>query len=107
MWLRLPVSLVSQDTRLLSPFKTSKKCKVMRTLFDSLPDLAADSPPSDSPPLLSGIHDICLNVETTGLKWFDGDRLIAVSIYAGDRSYYLPFGHRGGGNLDEAVVKRW
>ena len=24
-----------------------------------------------------------------------------------DRRYYFPFGHRGGGNLDEGAVKRW
>lgn len=60
----------------------------------------------DTPPQLDGIRDICLNFETTGLKWWEDDRPISISLEAGGRTYYLPWRHKGG-NLDEAVVKRW
>jgi len=60
-----------------------------------------------APPSLDGEHSVALDLETTGLKWWDGDRPIGISITTRRGSQYLPFGHRGGGNLDEAVVKRW
>jgi len=61
----------------------------------------------EAPPELSRYNEVILNFETTGLRWFEGDKPLAASVYAGDRSWYLPWGHRGGGNLDEAVVKEW
>lgn len=80
---------------------------VTRSLFDSIADVIPRSTwvPED-PPSLAGIHDIYLNFETTGLRWFDGDRPIAASLLAGNKTYYLPWAHQGG-NLDEATVKRW
>lgn len=80
----------------------------MKSLFD---DLVDEVPRSDwtpvPPPPLDGIDEIYLNFETTGLKWFDGDRPIAASLCLPDgQTFYLPWGHRGG-NLDEAVVKEW
>lgn len=58
--------------------------------------------------LSSEIHDLELDFETTGLQWWQDDVPIgaAVRYPDGSRKYY-PWGHRGGGNLDEAVVKRW
>lgn len=62
----------------------------------------------EAPPELTGITDIVLNFETTGLKWFESDRPIAASIcLPGGRTQYIPWGHQGGGNLDEATCKRW
>lgn len=59
------------------------------------------------PPCLDGITDIELDTETTGLKWYAGDRPIGIAIRLPDgRKQYLPWGHAGG-NLDEATVKRW
>lgn len=49
---------------------------------------------------------IYLNFETTGFRWWAGDKPIAASVTYGDKTQYLPWGHAGG-NLDEAVVKRW
>lgn len=48
--------------------------------------------------------DPIIDCETTGLCWWDRDRVVgwAVSTDAGD--YYLPTGHRGGGNLPEGPV---
>lgn len=59
------------------------------------------------PPSLSGVNEVDLDLETTGLKWWKNDRPIgiAVGIRGGPRRY-LPFGHRGG-NLDEEAVRRW
>lgn len=61
-----------------------------------------------NPPSLDGIRDIELDTETTGLAWWAKDRPIGIALRIPDgRSWYLPWGHRGGGNLDEGVVKRW
>ena len=79
----------------------------MRNVFDFIEDVAPRSGwTPDTPPQLDGIHDIYLNFETTGLRWWDGDQPISCSLMAGDKTYYLPWRHAGG-NLDEAVVKRW
>ena len=59
------------------------------------------------PPSLTGVRTVRLNVEATGLKWWKGDRPIAISIgLPNGTTYYLPWGHNGG-NLDEAIVKMW
>lgn len=80
----------------------------MRTpsLLDSLP-IDYDWRP-EAPPVLDSMRDIELDFETTGVKWWDGDEPIGVAIGTPDGLYrYLPWGHRGGGNLDKAVVVRW
>ena len=62
------------------------------------------------PPELGRQEELGFDTETSGLKWWGGDRPVGISIaYAGADGWvnqYLPFGHNGG-NLDEAVVKRW
>jgi DNA polymerase-1 len=61
-----------------------------------------------SPPSLDGISEIYLDCETTGLKWWDGDLPVGFALRTKDgRSWYLPWAHKGGGNLDENVMKRW
>src|SRR5712691_12521424 len=82
------------------------------SLYDTLQHSRPTTPQStwepDTPPSLNGIHEIALNFETTGLHWFDQDRPIALSLGLLDgRSFYLPWGHRGGGNISEDTVKRW
>jgi DNA polymerase I-like protein with 3'-5' exonuclease and polymerase domains len=66
----------------------------------------------DEPPSLDGISEVAIDTETTGLRWYAGDKVIGISVAwtaggGGVESRYLPFSHRGGGNLDEAVVRRW
>lgn len=62
----------------------------------------------EAPPSLAGIRDVELDCETTGLKWWEDDRPIGIALRTPNgRCQYLPWGHRGGGNLDEAVVRRW
>lgn len=59
------------------------------------------------PPDLTGVKDVELDLETTGLQVVHGtDRPIGVAIGYGDQRRYLPTGHAGG-NLDEAAVIRW
>ena len=61
-----------------------------------------------SPPCLDGVDDLAFDCETDGLRWWEGDRPIGCSITLPEgTAVYLPWGHKGGGNLDEAVVKRW
>jgi DNA polymerase I-like protein with 3'-5' exonuclease and polymerase domains len=82
----------------------------MANLFDLIEDtrvVSNDTWRPEAPPCLSGIHEIYLNWETSGLRWWESDLPIACSVYAGDRSWYLPWGHSGGGNLSESVVYEW
>ncbi len=58
-------------------------------------------------PSLDGIHEITLDTETNGLRWQTGDRPVGLAVAYGSQRRYLPFAHRGGGNLDEGTVKRW
>ena len=83
----------------------------MDTLFDLHHDLAgirvANWEPSP-PPELRGAKEIILDYETTGLRWWKDARPGGVAYYLPDgRTGYLPWAHKAGKNLDEAVVKRW
>jgi DNA polymerase I-like protein with 3'-5' exonuclease and polymerase domains len=70
------------------------------------PDRQHDWRP-EPPPSLDGITDIRLDFETTGLRWWDGDRPVGAAVAVPDgRRWYLPWGHHGG-NLDEATCRRW
>lgn len=79
------------------------------SLFDFIDvpkPLVAWEPPT--PPSLDGIQDIELDCETNGLKWFAGDRPIGIGLaLPRERTFYLPWGHKGGGNLPEETVKEW
>jgi DNA polymerase I-like protein with 3'-5' exonuclease and polymerase domains len=62
----------------------------------------------DEPPSLEGVSTVYLDTETTGLHWHRGDRPVGIAVKPkGGRSVYLPFGHKGGGNLAEAQVREW
>jgi len=66
----------------------------------------------DIPPERIEAGEVAIDFETTGLKHWRGDRPVGVSAAWRERdgvlrSVYLPFGHKGGGNLDEVQVKRW
>lgn len=59
------------------------------------------------PPSLSGVNEIYLDTETSGLDWWKKARPIGIALKIPEGpKYYLPWGHTGG-NLDEAVVKEW
>jgi DNA polymerase-1 len=56
-------------------------------------------------PRLTDEKDIFLDFETTGLRWWQ-DKPVGVALGWGEcETEYFPFGHRGGGNLDEGNVK--
>lgn len=81
----------------------------MSDLFDLIetPPSVSDWKP-EAPPCLDGIYDIELDTETTGLCWWETDRPIGIALRTPDGvCRYLPWGHRGGGNLDEATMLRW
>lgn len=61
----------------------------------------------EQPPDLTGVDEVFVNFETTGLRWFDKDLPIAMSLRANGRNWYLPWGHAGGGNLPEEQVYRF
>lgn len=79
------------------------------SLFSTIESTSTWTP--SAPPILDGIDEIALDVESTGLKWWRGDRPVGLAVgFKRGHEYvtqYLPFAHRGGGNLDENVVKRW
>jgi DNA polymerase I-like protein with 3'-5' exonuclease and polymerase domains len=51
------------------------------------------------PPNLSGVKAICLDWETTGLRWWAGDKPVGGSVcLPNGLTHYLAWGHRGGGN---------
>lgn len=80
----------------------------MPDLFSSLEDRPTVNWFPATPKPLDGIRDIELDTETNGLRWWAGDRPIGIAIrLPGGYTQYLPWGHHGGGNLDEATVKRW
>lgn len=57
------------------------------------------------PDSLSGIKELVLDCETTGLKWWAGDKPVGWAIAAPDgRRWYLPIRHKGGNNLDPDKV---
>lgn len=82
-----------------------------RSLFDGLSDLAVlDNWAPEAPrPIPADVTEVYFNVETNGLRWWDGDRPISVAYGydtpSGFVSQFLPFGFKGGGNLPEQQVK--
>lgn len=82
----------------------------------SLAQLLGSEPPRvdpswrpDEPPDLTGVDEIVLNFATDGLDWARGSRPVGVTVSTlnGQLTRFLPFGFRGGGNLDEGRVKEW
>lgn len=79
------------------------------SLFDASPlEIHETDWHPDDPPSLDGIHEIALNFATDGLDWARGARPVGVTVATldGQLTRFLPF-RFAGGNLDEAVVRRW
>jgi len=89
--------------------EASSLFSVDNTVF--LPSASVKNWRPQEPPTLDGVTTLGFDTEGTGVKWWAGDRPIGISIAYGangDRhTQYLPWGHRGGGNLDEAAVRTW
>ncbi len=63
--------------------------------------------PPETLPDLARYPWLAVDTETTGVG-ITQDRPIGIAVHTpDDRAYYLPFAHRGGGNLDPALIKRW
>lgn len=69
--------------------------------------------PPEVLPELKDVPEVGFDLEWQGKNPFE-NRPIGVSVclpigvdFRAWPRYYLPFGHRGGGNLDENVVRRW
>lgn len=60
----------------------------------------------DSLPELGQVSTVALDCETTGNKKFK-DVPVGIGIASAKGRHYLPFGHKGGGNLDPHLVRRW
>lgn len=81
------------------------------TLWDSLAreQHEASWTRTDLPQIASrGIKHLILNFETTGLKWWEGDRPLSCALLLPDgTSHYLSWGHCGGNDTDEETARRW
>jgi DNA polymerase I-like protein with 3'-5' exonuclease and polymerase domains len=59
-------------------------------------------------PNLSGVRELIVNVESTGLRWWENDEAISATIGTldGKHQWFLPWGFAGPGNLPrEQVIK--
>lgn len=80
-----------------------------RALFEpsQLSTKTSWTPPESLPQIRGRFKRIGFDKETTGKnKFTDSSVGTAISTPDGKR-YYLPTGHRGGGNLDRGLVRRW
>jgi DNA polymerase I-like protein with 3'-5' exonuclease and polymerase domains len=71
-----------------------------------------EQPDTWAPPTLQPIpreiRTVYLDAETTGVTWYKGDRPVGWAVKPkGMPAFYVPFGHRGGGNLPEERVREW
>lgn len=61
-----------------------------------------------SPPSLSHVRELIINFETTGLRWWAGDRPLSAAYRLPDGTTgYLAWGHKSGNNISEDAAKRW
>ncbi len=118
LFLTNPSSLTDADRAAIKEHKSAlllraaqctwveEKPTSLAAFLGSMQEPLNDWQPS-APLQLDNIDTLEIDTETNGLEWHKGDRPIGISICLPDgRTQYLPWGHAGG-NLDEAVVKRW
>jgi len=76
-------------------------------LFDRIETTGIDWKP-EAPRPLDGMQNVRIDFETSGLKWWEDHRPLGAAVYYEDGySQYYPWGHQGGGNLSEEVMKEW
>src|ERR1700757_4754113 len=76
-------------------------------LFASLPQTASRWKAPAELPSLANVKWMALDMESTGKRKFKDKPVGAAYRLDDGRSGYLPWGHKGGGNLDEKQCKRW
>jgi hypothetical protein len=78
-----------------------------RRTYQAMLDSVKDWQPPDLP-VLDGMDGLIIDVETTGLKWWAGDKIIGAGIWTPDgRSRYLPIRHKIGVNIPEEQFFEW
>ena len=55
----------------------------------------------------AGIKRIRMDFETTGVAWWAGDVPVGAGVEIDGRREYIPWGHKGGGNLPKERVDEW
>lgn len=76
-------------------------------LVEAMHGSVADWRPPELPDL-SQFKEVVVDLETTGLRWWDGDRMIGAGIWTPDgQKRYLPIRHKVGPNIPEEQFFRW
>lgn len=64
--------------------------------------------PPDLPIIQGRFDHVYLDCETNGLDWHKDDRAVGMALLTPDDvGRYIPWGHRGGGNLPKEQVQAW
>lgn len=59
-------------------------------------------------PQLDNFKEVIIDLESTGLRWWDGDRLVGAGLWLPDGSTrYLPIRHKVGPNIPEGQFFEW
>ena len=108
-WLKKHPPVPVTDSTSDSLFDEPKSTVSLAQFLGSEPTRAELNWCPDEPPSLDGIDEIILNFATNGLDWAHGHQPVGVTVSTldGQMVRFLPFAFEHGGNLDEAVVKRW
>ena len=78
-----------------------------RRRYAAMLDSVADWRPPELPQL-DQFDEIIMDLETTGLRWWDGDKMIGAGLWTPDGQYrYLPIRHKVGVNIPEEQFFRW
>lgn len=78
-----------------------------RRTYQAMLDSVNDWQPPDLPDL-SQFDEIIIDLETTGLRWWDTDRMVGAGLWTPDgRTRYLPIRHKLGPNIPESTFFEW
>ncbi len=78
-----------------------------RRTYQAMMDSVQDWQPPDLPQL-DAFDEVIIDLETTGLRWWAGDRIIGAGIWTPDgRTRYLPIRHKMGPNIPEEQFFEW
>jgi DNA polymerase-1 len=78
-----------------------------RRTYQAMLDSVADWRPPELPQL-DAFDEVFIDLETTGLRWWDSDRLIGAGLWTPDGvARYLPIRHKMGPNIPEENFFEW
>ncbi len=79
----------------------------MQRTYQAMVDSVADWRPPELPDL-DAFDEIIVDLETDGLRWWAGDRMIGAGMWTPDgQTRYFPLRHNVGPNIDPAVFFEW